>query len=228
MNWNYDELTDRIAHGYIDVDREAIPYLLDEARKRDDGDVIADIASTFYEEVDSKRYFELVEEAADLGSAKANFWLGHDYLSGEKLPRDYEKAYDCFIKGKDVEWAPIDPEEDADNYIEGDVVVTAEGLVSDSYGDIGWWLFVLGKHPSRALKCGIADWYMKQGGEKNREKALKLFEESANEGFKFAVANLIKCYSSGETKDPDKERYWRTKAVEHGFDLTFMANLLDV
>ena len=30
------------------------------------------------------------------------------------LPRDYEKAYSCFIKGKEVDWVPIDPEENAD------------------------------------------------------------------------------------------------------------------
>ena len=43
--------------------------------------------------------------------------------------------------------------------------------------DIDWWLFVLEKHPTRALKCGLADWYMKQGGAENREKAAKLLEE---------------------------------------------------
>ena len=100
MNCNYDELAERLARGYIDVDREAIPFLLDEARKRRDGDVIADVASNFYEVVDDQRYLELVEEAAGLGSEKANYWLGHEYLSGEKLPPDYEKAFDCLIKGK--------------------------------------------------------------------------------------------------------------------------------
>lgn len=225
MTWNYDELTERLARRYIDMDREAIPYLLEEARKRRDGDVIADVASNFYEEVDDKRYLELVEEAANLGSAKANFWLGHYYLSGEEFQRDYEKAYDCFIKGKDVDWAPIDPEDNADNCFEDDVVVTSEDLVSNSYGDIGWWLFVLKKHPSRALKCGLADWYMKRGCVEDREKALKLFEESANEGFKLAFVNLIEFYSDGETKDTEKERYWRAKAIELGLDLTFLANL---
>jgi hypothetical protein len=51
-------------------------------------------------------------------------------------------------------------------------------------------LFVLEKHPSRALKCGLADWYMKQGGGENREKALKLLAESAKEGFEFARQKL--------------------------------------
>ena len=60
----------------------------------------------------------------------------------------------------------------------------------ESYRDIGWWLFVLEKHPSRALKCGLADWYMKQGGEENREKALKLLAESVKEGLGFARDKL--------------------------------------
>ena len=223
MNCNYDELTERLARAYVDVDREAIPYLLEEARKRRDGDVIADVASNFYEEVDDKRYLELVEEAAGLGSEKANYWLGLEYLSGEKLPLDYEKAYDCFIKGKNFDWSPIDPEENSDIMrYSGDV--DFESI--QRYGSIEWWLFVLEKHPTRALKCCIADWHMKQGGERNREMALKLFEESANEGFESAFVNLIRFYSSGESKDTEKARCWLAKAVEHGFDLECLATNL--
>ena len=68
--------------------------------------------------------------------------------------------------------------------------MTSEGLLSESYGDIGWWLFVLEKHPPRALKCALADWYMKQGGDENRKMALKVLEESAKEGFSFARQTL--------------------------------------
>ena len=49
---------------------------------------------------------------------------------------------------------------------------------------------MLEKHPSRALKCGLADWYMKQGGDENHKRALKLLEESAKEGFEFARQKL--------------------------------------
>ena len=165
--------------------------MLEEARKRRDGNVIAHVAS-WYEDVkdDKARYLELANEAAELGSPEANFWLGHEYLSGEMLPRDYEKAYSCFIKGEDVDWVPIDPEENADYERGGEVEVTSEGLLLESYGDIGWWLFVLEKHPSRALKCGLADWYMKQGGDENRKRALKLLEESAKDGFEFTRQKL--------------------------------------
>ena len=190
-NWNYDELSEKLAMGRIDVDEAAIPFVLEEARKRRDRNVIAHVAS-WYEDVkdDKARYLELAKEAAELGSPEANFWLGHEYLSGEMLPRNYEKAYSCFIKGKDVDWVPIDPEENNDFERGGEVEVTSEGLLAESYGDIGWWLFVLEKHPSRALKCGLADWYMKQGGDANRKMALKLLEESAKEGFSFARQKL--------------------------------------
>ena len=182
MNWNYDELAEKLAMGRIDVDEAAIPFVLEEARKRRDGNVIAHVAS-WYEDVkdDKARYLELAKEAAELGSPEANFWLGHEYLSGEMLPRDYENAYSCFIKGKDVDWVPIDPEENAEYDMGGEVEVTAEGLLLNSYGDIGWWLFVLEKHPSRALKCGLVDWYVKQCGDDNRKRALKLLEESTKE-----------------------------------------------
>ena len=173
---NYDEVAEKLATGRIDIDEESIPLVLEEARKRKDADVIAHVASWF-EDVkdDKKRYLELAMEAAELGSPEANFWLGHEYRSGENLPRDYEKAYECFIKGKDVDWVPIDPEENAEFEIDGEVEVTSEGLLR--HGDIDWWLFVLEKHPTRALKCGLADWYMKQGGDENREKAVRLLEE---------------------------------------------------
>lgn len=169
--------------------------MLEEARNRRDGNVIAHVAS-WYEDVkdDKARYLELAKEAAELGSPEANFWLGREYLSGENLPRDYEKAYSCFIKGKDVDWVPIDPEENADYERGGEVEVTSEDLLSESYGDIGWWLFVLEKHPSRALKCALADWYMKQGGDENRKRALKLLEESAKEGFGTEAKDGRDCY----------------------------------
>lgn len=228
-SWNYDEIAAKLAMGRIDVDGVVIPLVLEEARKRRDGNVIAHVGS-WYEDVkdDKARYLKLVKEAAELGSSEANFWLGHEYLSGEYLPRDYAKAYSCFIKGNDMDWVPLDPEENAEYEIDGEVEVTSEGLLLASYGDFGWWLFVLEKHPSRALKCGLADWYMKQGGEENRKRALKLLEESANEGFEFAFFKLIEFYSKGEFKDIEKGRYWFEKAVEHGFDEACFAPELGV
>ena len=86
---------------------------------------------------------------------------------------------------------PIDPEENADFERGGEVEVASEGLLSETCGDIGWWLFVLEKHQSRALKCGLADWYMKQVGDENRKRALKLLVESAKEGFEFARQKLV-------------------------------------
>ena len=230
-SWNYDELAEKLAMGRIDIDEEAIPFMLEEARKRRDGDVIAHLASPWFEDVkgDKKRYVELALEAAGLGSPDANFWLGGEYLSGENLPRDYEKAYTCYangLKGRDFDWNPIDPEENADSKIDGEVEVTSESLLL--YGDIGWWLFLLKRHPTRAVKCGLADWYMKQGSDDSREKALKLFEGSANEGFEFAFFSLIKFYSEGEFKDIEKGRYWYYKAEEHGFDEACFANQLGV
>lgn len=227
MDRNYDELAEKLAMGRIDVDEAVIPLVLEEARNRRDGNVIAHVASWYEDVKDGKaRYLELAKEAAELGSPEANFWLGHEYLSGQDLTRDYEKAYSCFIKGQDVDWVPIDPEENAEFEIDGDVEVTSEGLLL--YGDIGWWLFLLEKQPNRAVKCGLADWYMKQDGEENRAKALKLFEESANEGFEFAFFTLIKFYAEGEFKDIDKGRFWFEKAVEHGFDEASFADALGV
>ncbi|MBQ8126110.1 MAG: hypothetical protein IJ173_09595 [Kiritimatiellae bacterium] len=41
MDLNYDELVEKFAMGRIDIDEAAIPLVLEEARKRRDGNVIA-------------------------------------------------------------------------------------------------------------------------------------------------------------------------------------------
>ncbi len=144
------------------------------------------------------------------------------------LPRDYEKAYSCFIKGEDVDWVPIDPEDNRSVMEDRGGEVDSDFLLAESDDDIDWWLFLLAKHPNRSIKCGIADWYMKQDGDENREKALKLFEESANEGLEFAFFKLIEFYSRGEFKNIEKGMCWFEKAVEHGFDEACFATELGV
>ena len=184
----YSVIAEKLSMNRVDIGEESIPLVLEEARQRKDADVIAHVAEWFEDRNDIKQYLELAMEAAELGSAEANFWLGHEYRSGENLPRDYEKAYSCFTKGKDVDGVPIDPEENTKIMDGNGGEVTAETLLL--HGDIGWWQFLLEKHSTRAVKCGLADWYMKQGGDENRKKALLLFEESANEGLEYARAKL--------------------------------------
>ena len=226
MDEAYGAIAEKFSMNRIDIGEESMPLVLEEARKRKDADVIAHVAEWFEDSNDIKRYLELAMEAAELGSSEANFWLGHEYLSGTNLPRDYEKAYSCFIKGEDVDWVPIDLEENAEIMDGNGGEVTAETLLR--HGDIDWWLFLLEKHPTRAVKCGLADWYMKQGGDDNRDMALKLLEESANEGFEFAFFLLIKFYSEGEFKDIEKGKHWFYMAEERGFDESVFANQLGV
>ena len=228
MNWDYDEIAKKLTMGRIDLEEESIPFMLDEARKRHDGDVLSGLASVWFEDVkgDRQRAMELFVEAAGLGSPDANYRLGHEYRSGEILPRDYEKAYASFRKGGDCDWVPIDPEDDVSVMEDYDGEVTAEFLLL--HGTVDWWQFLLVNHPNRALKCGLADWYMKQGGDENREKALKLFEESANEGFEFAFFKLIEFYSKGEFKDIDKAVYWLDQAKKRGFDESCFAGMMRV
>ena len=192
MNWNYEELAKKLALGRIDLEEESIPFILEEARKRHDGDVLANLASVWFEDIqgDIQHAIELFVEAAELGSPDANYRLGNRYRRGKDLPRDYGKAYACYCKGEECDWVPIDPEDNRVVMEDYGGEVTAEFLLAESDGDIEWWLFVLEKHPSRALKCGLADWYMKQGGDENRKRALKLLEESAKEGFSFARYKL--------------------------------------
>ena len=226
MNWNYDEIAKKLAMGRIDLEEESIPFMLDEARKRHDGDVLAYLASVWFEDVkgDKRQALELFVEAAGLGSSDANYRLGYEYRSGETLPRDYEKAYVSFRKGEECDWVPIDPEDNMSIMEDSDGEVTAEFLLL--HGTIDWWQFLLANHPNRALKCGMADWYLKQGGDENREKALKLFEESANEGFELAFFKLIEFYSKGDFTDIDTGKYWLEQAKKRGFDESRFAGMM--
>ena len=190
----------------------------------DVGELTAEVHDVRYEAIER----EMLCKAAELGSAKANLWLGHEYRAGKNLPRDFEKAYSCYLKGKDFDWAPIDPEDNSSVMEDRGGEVDSDFLMEASDGDIDWWLFLLEKYPTRAVKCGLADWYMKQRGDDNRDMALKMLEESANEGFEFAFFLLIKFYSEGEFKDIEKGKHWFYMAEERGFDESVFANQLGV
>ena len=41
MNWNYEEIAKKLAMGRIDLEEASISFMLGEARKRHDGDVLA-------------------------------------------------------------------------------------------------------------------------------------------------------------------------------------------
>ena len=222
----------------IHKDSQAVAILEEEvrlARASNDKDVCmqcADDISDFSECSRGNEFkaleVEMLLKAAELGSPDANYRLGNRYRWGKDLPRDYEKAYVCYRKGEECDWVPIDPEDNRVVMEDGGGEVTSEFLLAESDDDIEWWLFLLENHPNRSIKCGLADWYMKQGGDENRGKALKLFEESANEGFEFAFFKLLEFYSKGEFKDLEKGRYWFEKAVELGFDEACFANELGV
>ena len=98
MNWNYEEITKKLAMGRINLEEGTIPFILEEARKRHDGDVLVYPASVWFEHVkgDKRRALELFVEAAEFGFPDANYRLGHEYRSGETLPCDYEK--ECSLK----------------------------------------------------------------------------------------------------------------------------------
>lgn len=232
MSWNYTDLANQLAHCY-NIDENAFSFMLEEARKRHDSDVLTKLASWFEATHDiCQQSVDLYCEAAAMGSSEANFRIASEYRTGHFLKKDYEKAYSCYLKGEDCDWAPIDPEEDS--YImdeDGGGEVTADYLLS-TVKDVNWWLFLLDKHPSRALKCGMADWYMQQylqqGGEQKCEKALQLFQESAMAGFEFAFFKLIEFYASGDHKDLEKGRYWYRKAEEFDFDEACFASDLGI
>ena len=59
MDWNYDEIAEKLEMQRVDIDEKAIPFVLEEARKRNDGDVIYGLADWFEAKDDTKRYLEL-------------------------------------------------------------------------------------------------------------------------------------------------------------------------
>ena len=219
---------------------EEISFAIGRARSQRDSSTMYYIAR-WYEDskCDMETSVTLLREAAEMGSPDAHFLLGKEYqLGGDFVDVDYEKAYEHYEKSANSQsaWAPLDPEENGD-FMNNDGEVTAADLETE--GDFEWWMLVLSKHPTRALKCGLADWYL---AKKNIDTAIKLCTESAEEGFPFAMLLMLAFYTPrstfmcGREKDwsdvgPDdleKARHWYRKAEEAGVDVKMYASELQI
>lgn len=212
---------DALSFGVTGLSAAFREWAYSEALRLGDADVVADLARCYEDEGNEGRYAELAVKAAEMGSAKACFWLGNEYLFANGVKRDCEKALKWFLKAKELGF---------DYQIEAiDIDVAKDGSIEDvslqsPNCELSWWLFLLERHPTPQLKCALAEWYWEPNanshweteGQKDQLKALRLFEEAAQEGCGHAMWRLVDFYSDGLYRDLDKARYWYGIAEEHG------------
>jgi len=251
---DYSDIVDRLqqlADGDdVRLDEQEICFARQEALRRHDGDVLFTIAEDWYQirNEDQAAYLALLPAAAEGGSVRAHFWLAQECRLGKHLPIDYGKAYACYEiydqKGKGLidEVSPIDPEENlaamrslkeygvaileiCDHKVIAGILLDTGDYGSTIEESIPWWEFVLGKHPSRALKCGLGNWYVSIG---ELDKGVRLIEESAKEGFRDASSMLALYYADDSHKDIDRARYWLKEAENSGAKLPRTAKKLGV
>ena len=225
---------DALSFGVTGLSAAFREWASSEALRLGDADVVADLARYYEDEGDEGRYAELAVKAAEMGSAKACFWLGNECLFGNGVKRDYEKALKYFLKAEELGF---------DYEIEAiDVDVAEDGSIEDVSSqspncELSWWLFLLERHPTPELKCALAEWYWEPNancrwvtvGQKDQLKALRLFEEAAQEGCKHAMFRLVMCYANGECADYEKAVSWYRFAEERGVSsIELFANRLGI
>ena len=81
----------------VDLARSANDATLYEQCFDDVGELTAEVHDARYEAIER----EMLCKAAELGSAKANLWLGHEYRAGKKRLRCFSP---CFAAGRLGVW----------------------------------------------------------------------------------------------------------------------------
>ncbi|MCD8307993.1 MAG: sel1 repeat family protein [Clostridia bacterium] len=164
---------------------EFIEEVLTEEMENGNADAACDLGSFYYTGRIGEQNFamavELYKRAADMGSRQANENLGYCYYYGRDIPRDYEKAYFCFVKGA-LDNHPISMYKIGDMYRNGYFVSKDENEAFQIYREC--WNIIRGdKHYIKS--CG-ADIYMRlaecyakgTGTRQNLKKALKFYQRA--------------------------------------------------
>lgn len=100
---------------------------------------------------DHAKYLEVLKIASDMGNEAASYWLGEAYREGKICDREFDKALEFYRKaerqGADYKQVFANP------------LVPNGGPIRDSGNDgftLDWWLFVLERYPTPALKNALA------------------------------------------------------------------------
>ncbi len=164
---------------------EFIDEVLTEEMENGNADAACDLGSFYYTGRIGEQNFamavELYQRAAKMGSRQANENLGYCYYYGRDIPKDYEKAYFCFVKGA-LDNHPISMYKIGDMYKNGYFVEKDEREAFEIYKECRE---LLRGNDGYIRTCGadifmrLADCYAKGiGTGQNFRKALKYYQRA--------------------------------------------------
>lgn len=188
---------------YAGLEIDIVNQWLDDAIVANDERLVFEIACWFEDaKKDFKRYLEIAKIASDMGNEAASYWLGEAYREGKICDCEFDKALEFYKKAEqqgydyDCEINPLVPDAEPIDACKLNLGVE-DGLTLD------WWLFVLERNPTPALKYALGEWYWHPFencawstlGQEDKVRALELLESAAIEGFDAAILQLLEIYS---------------------------------
>lgn len=234
---DYNALFEALENGFSGINEAVYEWGITEGINKRDGNMLLYLTD-HYEEVNNyPKAMELLTKSSEFGNRIANVFLGDYYRKGEHIERNFDKAYACYQKAikQGEHW------DDSPNPMlpgpgtEYDVYYTDCGIANLSPKEfpLEWWLYVLAKNPTPVLKYELAQWYWEPiqnqywstEGQMDKEKALKLMEEAANEGSKYARCKLAQWYSQGEYFNKEQGLKWLKQAAEEFDDMKYLFSI---
>lgn len=187
---------------YVGLEIKVVNQWLEDAIADKDSGIVFSIADWFMAvKKDCKKYLDVAKIASDMGNEYASYRLGEAYREGKICDCEFDKALGFYRKaeqqGYDYEGVnPLCPNAEPIDYCKRNLGVD-DGFTLD------WWLFVLERNPTSALKYSLGEWYWHPfencawttSGQENKERALELLESAAADGFDAAILQLLEIYS---------------------------------
>ena len=181
------------------------------AEKTADAAALIEQARTAMENGDYEAAVPILREAADLGDATAQLWLGNCFSSGLGTEQDYEKAAACFLKAADQGMT----------YAQHKLGLMYQlGLGVEQDYDKAFYYYSLAAEQEYPEALTALGFFYGQGfgTEQNLDEMLKYYNLAAELGEPMAQFNLGCCYRDGTGVEQDYGKmleYFRL-AVDQG------------
>lgn len=152
-----------------------------------------------------------LQKAAESGDSKAINTLGVWYFNGDKVGKDFRKAFDLFEKAANAG-------NSAGMYNLGECYNDGIGISKDLSKALYWIQKAADMNNSKAM-CYLGELYKSgRGVSQDYSKAFFWYQKSAETGDSNGMYNTAKCYQTGRgvLKNPAQSVFWFQKSAEAG------------
>jgi TPR repeat protein len=155
---------------------------------------------------------ETAKAGAEKGDARAEYFLGKQYLKGTSVPQDYAKAADNFRRAAEQGLAPAQNDLGA---------LYAKGLgVKQDYGEAAKWYLKAGEQGDDLAQYSLGRIYEEgRGVAQDPKESLKWYQKAAEQDQPDALVSLGDLYCFGgngvSVNNAEALKYY-TNAVAHG------------